>query len=778
MSCPCDEFHCPRPLPIAAGLARLPRAPGRFPDWRLRLLAAVGREPPLDDWRARAPGDLGLMLLEMGAYVLDVASFYDELVANASYLGTASLPGAQRRHISLLGYRPRPAIGARVWLAAEADGARVLKLPAGTGIRSGAFDGNPPQVFELEADANVEPRVNRLTVERVPATALPSPLTGVPVKAGSLRARAGELVVLAAGNSLAATHVASSAPLLLRIPQPLAFVSFSAPLVPPAGATWADTRLFKAGATSGAWKGTPGSGEPAVLSATQLALDTRLNLHAGDIVAVSAGATTVACRITAVGEVQYTLLPAQNSSITDPDGKVSTLLSPPIKVGVTQLTFDTTLPFTAGDLAQLVLHHTMVEAATLQAPPKDTLAQGDPISVPGLLDAPRTEVTRLLLEDVHGDAVATDGTLDASSHSATTASAPDWGRELWAPVQLYGNVVAATRGESVHGERLGAGDASQPLQVFRLKKKPLTYLGAAGAAGPRSTLAIHVGGVRWHEVDSFYGARGDAAVYVVRHDDEGNTDVEFGGAARLPSGAEVIADYRFGAGAAAPPADSVKQPLRQVDGLRTMRNLLPAYGGSDAEGPQELALRAPRSALLLGRAISLVDIETAAAQQNGVRAASAAWRWDEQGLRPAVAVCYIGDAQLAPDIRAALRALAEDDAPISVQAAVAQQARLDVDLGIDPLYVPSEVSAAVSRALFAEVVLPGSGGLLRAERLGPDGVLFASAVVRAVMDVPGVAQLRALSLDGAPFTDTGRRPAAGAYFDFAAGGVWINGQRA
>jgi hypothetical protein len=265
---------------------------------------------------------------------------------------------------------------------------------------------------------------------------------------------------------------------------------------------------------------------------------------------------------------------------------------------------------------------------------------------------------------------------------------------------------------------------------------------------------------------------------VVRHDDEGNTDVEFGGAARLPSGAEVIADYRFGAGAAAPPADSVKQPLRQVDGLRTMRNLLPAYGGSDAEGPQELALRAPRSALLLGRAISLVDIETAAAQQNGVRAASAAWRWDEQGLRPAVAVCYIGDAQLAPDIRAALRALAEDDAPISVQAAVAQQARLDVDLGIDPLYVPSEVSAAVSRALFAEVVLPGSGGLLRAERLGPDGVLFASAVVRAVMDVPGVAQLRALSLDGAPFTDTGRRPAAGAYFDFAAGGVWINGQRA
>ena len=57
-------------------------------------------------------------------------------------------------------------------------------------------------------------------------------------------------------------------------------------------------------------------------------------------------------------------------------------------------------------------------------------------------------------------------------------------------------------------------------------------------------------------------------------------------------------------------------------------------------------------------------------------------------------------------------------------------------------------------------------------------LLFASVVVRAVMEVPGVAGLHALRMDESPFTQTGRRPAAGTYFDFAVGGVWVNGQRA
>ena len=124
---------------------------------------------------------------------------------------------------------------------------------------------------------------------------------------------------------------------------------------------------------------------------------------------------------------------------------------------------------------------------------------------------------------------------------------------------------------------------------------------------------------------------------------------------------------------------------------------------------------------------------------------------------------------------AALRALAEDDAPIAVRAAIAQSARLDVDIDTDPDFVAADVAAAMGDRLFGPVTLPATGGLLQPENLAPNGVLFSSVVMAAIVDVPGVAQLRSLVLDGTPFTDVGRTPAAGAYFDFAAGGVHVNG---
>lgn len=778
MSCDCDDDRCPPPWAIAAGLARLPRAPGLFADWRRHLLAAVGRETALVEWRAREPGDLGLMLIEMGAYVLDVTSFYDQLVANESYLPTARLVGAQRRHVGLLGYLPRPAIGSSVWLAAEADGTRLVKLPAGTALRSGAFDGNPPQVFELEADAMLEPRVNRLAVDRVRATYLPTLLASITVAGSSMRTRAGDVVVLAAASSLAVTRVATTSPLQLRTRDAATRIAFTGNVSVPSGATYAGTRLLKGASTCGAWKLAPASGEPAVLSGSDLSLETRVALQPGDIVAFDDGADLSVRRVVSTSIAQYTILGAQTSTITDAAKNVSTLLSPPIKVGVTRVTFDAAPSFSAASLAKLVVHYAMSDAATLFAPWQDTLKQGDPIVLPDLVDPPRIGITELMLEDVHGDGVVTTGLVDAASHSASTSGAPAWGLDLWAPVQLSGNVLLATRGESVHGELLGSGDASQPTQTFRLKKKPLTYLSASNAAGRRSTLVVHVAGVQWQEVETFYGTRAEQSVFTVRHDEAGNTDLQFGGAARLPTGAAVVADYRFGAGAALPPADSVKQVARPVAGLRKVRNGLAAFGGADAERAAELALRGPASALLLGRAISLVDIETAAAQQPGVRAARAAWRWDATGLRPAVIVSYIGDAQLAPSIQATLRDLAEDDAPITAKSASAQPTWLEADIEIDPRDVPSDVIAAVISVLFAAVTLPGSGGLLRPERLGPDGVVFMSVVVRAIVDVAGVAALRSLAFNGNPFIDIGRTPAAGAYFDFAAGGIWVNGQRA
>lgn len=778
MSCACDQHHCRTPLSIAAGLSLLPRAPGGFAGWREELLAAAGREPALRAWRAREDEGLGLLLLEMAAYVLDVDSFYDQLVANESYLPTARLPGAQRRHVGLLGYRPRPAMGARAWVAAEAEGPRLVALPEGTAVRSGAFGAEAPQVFELDREAQIEPRLNRLEVARGSHQALASPLASLQVLAASLRAHTGDAVLLECAGSLCPGRLASTGTPWLRVPTAVRTLHFSTPLNPPAGATVAGSRLWVGGQRCGAWRLSPVGSEPAVVSGAEISLEGRVALHAGDLLMVDNGSTLVARRILQVAEAAYTVVPALTSTLTDSAQKSSTLVSPALQTRVTRLTLDSALPFGSSDIPHLVVHHSLVSAATLFAPPKDTLEQADPILLPGLQDAPRSPPQVLQLQDVHGQAVVTGAVIDAASRTATADTSPAWGQALWAPVTLFGNVLPFSRGETVRGERLGVGDASLPRQVFRLSKHPLSYLSAANAAGRRSTLQVHVAGVLWHEVESFHRVAEHAMVYMVEHDDEGHTDVIFGGGARLPTGVEVWADYRFGAGAAVPPAGSLKQLARPVQGVRSVRNGLPAYGGADAEGPAELAVRGPRSGLLIGRAISLADLEAAAADQGGVRNARAGWAWDERGLQPLARVSVCADAQVLPALTARLRALCEENVALRVVCAPAQTARLDLDLQIHPDHVPETVVAAVQQCLFEAATLPGSGGPLRPEKLGPDDVLFASPLIRAVMDVAGVQGLQSLRLDGSAFTETGRRPALGHWFDFETGGVWVNGRRA
>jgi hypothetical protein len=759
---------------IGAALTSLPRALGAFPEWRTAVLAAIGAQPRLDAWRARDPADLGLMLAEMGAYVFDVVSFYDALVANESYLRTALLQGSQRRHVALLGYLPRPAVGAEALLAAEAEGRALVVLPAGTAFRSGEFDGNPPQVFEITQAASVEPRINRLAVARVRETLLPASFSSLLVVPGSRRVRAGDAVAFAFGGTLRATRVATVAGVSLRSRVPAARVSFTATLTPPAATTYAQTRLLKGGSTTGLWKLGTQPGEIEVLDDDTLLLEARLPLRAGDVVLLEHGSTLLAHRVVSATDELRTVLTGLTSTITDEADNVSTLVSPDIKITVTRLTLDGIPTWSSIEEERVVIHYACSDGAVLLAAIKDTLDQGDPVIMPALVDEPRVETESLLLEDLHGEGVATTGVLDAVAHDAALDTAVEWGKSLAAPVNLFGNALRVTRGESVQGEPLGTGDGTLAEQTFTLKKKPLTYLNAATASGRASTLRVWVDGIEWHEVETFFGADDTDRIFIVRHDEAGDTHVTLGGGARLTTGATVVASYRFGAGAAAPPAGSIRQVAKPVARLRGVRNVLPAFGGSDPESAAELAVYAPRSALLLGRAISLVDLEVAAAQVGGVRAARAAWRWDELGLRPAAIVSYIGDEQLAPTILAALRALSEPDAPISVQRSEPQAAEISLGVTIDGDYVASQVIAAALGVLFAPVTLPGTGGLLRAERLGPDGVLFQSHVVHAVMNVAGIAGIDFIGMDGTAFTE-GRAPAPGAHFDFSLGGVSING---
>ena len=112
LGCPCERRRTPGSSPTRRTCRRSPTAWTTSPASAGRCCARCPASRPAARWRP-APGDLGLQVLEWWAYLGDILTFYNERIANESYLRTAQLAG-QRRRTSwrCSAISPRPAIAA------------------------------------------------------------------------------------------------------------------------------------------------------------------------------------------------------------------------------------------------------------------------------------------------------------------------------------------------------------------------------------------------------------------------------------------------------------------------------------------------------------------------------------------------------------------------------------------------------------------------------------------------------------------------------------------
>jgi hypothetical protein len=140
------------------GLTQLAYRAGDFATFRRALLSPLPGEQELVNWLPNA-GDLGLQALDWWAYLADILTFYNERIANGSYLGPAvAQPGPQNAAglAALLGYLTTPAITATGFVAAirGASGqGGPLVIPAGLQIASTPTAAAPAaQLFEVTSD--------------------------------------------------------------------------------------------------------------------------------------------------------------------------------------------------------------------------------------------------------------------------------------------------------------------------------------------------------------------------------------------------------------------------------------------------------------------------------------------------------------------------------------------------------------------------------------------------------------------------------------------------
>lgn len=768
--CP-DEPHPPL-FDIPPGMTALPRETALFGGWRAALLSGIAhpllaapeRPSPLDGWTADSAGDLGVMMLEFWAYVLDVLSFYDARISERSYLGTAQDQVVTKEIVDLLGHVPRPALAARVELALEVAGhADPVALAARTKFRSEAFAGEPPQAFEALDVATLWPQRNKWAFAPWRRPEFTAPLR---LRAGEAPSR-GTVLLLAQGNSPAfAGRVAGTETEAASDGVRYQLVRFEGG-VSPIGLEEAELetiRAFAMGLSAGL--------SPLLADADRidesgdeksLVLDSLYPQIAANSLCVIE--LTHADGNVTFHAVKLTAHAKDDQPLPAPGAAAEYTLS------LSRISFALALVLTGKDI-RVHLMPRLLGHPTRPAEPRRTLAD---IRLDGSLEAPS-----LPLGDAPagGDFMAVGAArrgalLEGSvievgedKDFVPAADEPEFAQPLLAPVSLFGNVVTAVRGETVPAETLGSGDASRAWQRFRLKKKPLTWIADAHAQCGRSPqVELFVDGISWQWVESLYGRGASERVYTVEMEPDGTAWVCGGDGvtgARFPSGHEnVRASYRFGAGAAKPPAGSIKQIVQpSPDLLRVISPLAPT-GGADAETPGETRVTAPNGALLLGRAVSAADFLAMARGYSGILNAAVSQGWDSARLQPSIAVHFIadqGDPQQDLENYLALRAL--PGLPITVAAASAVPVSgFDVSLGIDPAFDPDPVRAAASTALFDP-----AAGLLAPRNIPIGAPLFRSSIAAALHRVPGVAAVEAIVFDGVEMPYA-RSPGPAAWFD-------------
>ena len=75
----------------------------------------------MPDWKERHVPDIGIMLVEVLAYVGDYLSYYQDAVATEAYLDTARQRISVRRHARLVDYLLHEGCNARTWVCVEVD---------------------------------------------------------------------------------------------------------------------------------------------------------------------------------------------------------------------------------------------------------------------------------------------------------------------------------------------------------------------------------------------------------------------------------------------------------------------------------------------------------------------------------------------------------------------------------------------------------------------------------------------------------------------------------
>lgn len=659
----CAGLEAATPLAIdnRAGLSAVAYRIGTQPEFKASLLARLSSSdyPQLAKVLTRDDDDFSIALLDAWAGVADVLGFYQERIANESYLRTATERLSVLELARLIGYRPRPGVAAETVLAftvEEAPGApQKVMLSVGLQVQSVPGQDEKPQTFEttqaIEARAAWNALKPRSRAPHVPTFGR----TDVYLAGIDLNLKAGDALLFVgkeredkADDEHWDFRIIKS--VALDVDNKLTHVIWEeglgsiVPRMPPAQEPKVYVFRRRAavfGHNAPRWKSMPtefknnyAEGGASLSewpnfkigpSANKLDLDTVVQQIVPDSWVVLSKPDY---------QELYRILEMSETSRAEfaISGKVSRL----------KLSGENLEEKKFATAVREITVFAVSEKLEMAEKPRDDAVSGESIELDAAVEG--LEAGRLLAisgKDADGKDAAEIVTLlraEAAGKRSRLVLAPPGlaGSYQRSTVRINANVAPANHGETVH-QILGGGNAGDAHQRFELRHAPLTWTSADNPAGAASTLQVQVNDVRWHEADTLFSRGGDERLYTIRSDDGGKSVVQFGDGrrgARLPTGQDnVRAVYRKGIGLAGNvEPGKLTTLLTRPLGLKEVTNPRAASGGDDAEKLDDARRNAPLTVLTLERVVSLLDYQDFARAFSGIAKALAVWL-PEHGAR-------------------------------------------------------------------------------------------------------------------------------------------------
>lgn len=178
----CEGLAVETPVEISnrPGLAAIAYRVGTHAQFKASMLARLSESglPELRNLKTRDDDDFTIALLDAWALVSDVLTFYQERIANESYLRTATERGSIINLARLIGYELRPGVAASTYLAFTLESApgspAAVTIEKGIKVQSIPGPGEKPQTFETVEQVEARPEWNalkpRLTELRYPVS--------------------------------------------------------------------------------------------------------------------------------------------------------------------------------------------------------------------------------------------------------------------------------------------------------------------------------------------------------------------------------------------------------------------------------------------------------------------------------------------------------------------------------------------------------------------------------------------------------------------------------